>query len=91
MTSLIITNGDSAADLLAAAGQGGTILPWRDVLHEGPIVGGRLEECSARAGRVPGASGSGSTRMEVAAEFAARDAILRDHAAYDTDRALVRA
>ena len=82
MTSLIITNGDSAAQLLAEAGKEGTILPWRDVLHEGPIVGGRLEESSAvraafLAGRFaidPGA---------VAAEFAERDAIMRGHAAYD--------
>ena len=53
MTSLIITNGDSAGDLLAAAGKDGTIVPWRDVLHEGPIVGGGLEDVSVRA-LVPG-------------------------------------
>ena len=34
---LHITNGDSAADLLRATGLGGTVLPWRDVLHEGPV------------------------------------------------------
>ena len=37
MTTLIITNGDSAADLLGKAGLGDKILPWRDILHEGPI------------------------------------------------------
>ena len=37
MTKLIITNGDSAAALLAEAGYQDTILPWRDILHEGPI------------------------------------------------------
>lgn len=82
MTQLIITNGDTAADLLAAAGKTGTILPWRDVLHDGPIVRGRLEECSAvRASFL--AERFGLDPLEVAAEFAARDAILRDHAAYD--------
>jgi len=37
MTELIITNGDKAADLLRAAGFEADILPWRDVLHEGPV------------------------------------------------------
>ncbi|GJM02039.1 MAG: hypothetical protein DHS20C08_05400 [Rhodomicrobium sp.] len=37
MTSLIITNGDNAADLLTAAGKDGRIVPWRDSLHEGPL------------------------------------------------------
>ena len=34
---LHITNGDSAADLLTDAGIEGVILPWRDILHEGPV------------------------------------------------------
>ena len=83
MTRLIISNGDSAADLLAAAGRDGTIVPWRDVLHEGPIVGGRLEACSARRAACL-AQRFGIDPEEIAAEFAARDAILRGHAAYDT-------
>ncbi|WP_319414475.1 DUF1835 domain-containing protein [uncultured Cohaesibacter sp.] len=37
MPQLIITNGDQAADLLAKAGIGDEILPWRDILHEGPV------------------------------------------------------
>ena len=37
MNELIITNGDSAADLLRDAGFKAEILPWRDVLHEGPV------------------------------------------------------
>lgn len=83
MADLIITNGDSAADLLAAAGKDGTILPWRDVLHEGPIVGGRIEDCSALRSAFL-AERFGLDAVEVAAEFAARDAILRDHRAYDS-------
>jgi len=41
-TELIITNGDSAAGSLKSVGLGDEILPWRDVLHEGPVpdVGG---------------------------------------------------
>lgn len=34
---LVITNGDSAVDLLMTAKIGGHWLPWRDVLHEGPV------------------------------------------------------
>jgi hypothetical protein len=34
---LHITNGDSAVGRLREAGIDGTILPWRDVLHEGPV------------------------------------------------------
>jgi len=33
---LIITNGDSAGALLRQAMPGVEVLPWRDVLHEGP-------------------------------------------------------
>lgn len=34
---LIITNGDSAGELLRATVMGAEVLPWRDVLHEGPV------------------------------------------------------
>ena len=34
---LNITNGDSAAGTLSEAGIAGKIIPWRDVLHEGPV------------------------------------------------------
>jgi len=37
---LFITNGDSAADRIAASGLTGEILPWGDVLHEGPVPAG---------------------------------------------------
>lgn len=83
MTQLILTNGDTAADLLARAGKDGTIVPWRDVLHEGPIVGGRIEECSALRSAFL-AERFGLDAVEVAVEFAARDTILRDHTAYET-------
>jgi hypothetical protein len=83
MATLIITNGDSAADLLALAGKTATILPWRDVLHEGPITQTELAACSAervaylaRRFRIDPA--------EIAAEFAARDALLRAHREYET-------
>lgn len=79
MNVLTITNGDSASGTLAEAGHPGTILSWQDILHEGPVPRGhgltelsaiRTEYLAARLG-VPAA--------EVAASFAARDAVMVRH------------
>jgi hypothetical protein len=82
MADLIITNGDSAGYGLRDAGKEGVILPWRDVLHEGPLVNGPIETCSAervaylaRRFRIP--------PDELEAEFAERDAIMRRHREFD--------
>ncbi len=81
MADLIITNGDSAADLLHRAGREEPIQPWRDVLHEGPLVSGALASCSevrvtylAQRFRMPVAA--------IAAEFAARDGVMAAHAEF---------
>lgn len=37
MTDLVITNGDAAGELLRKTLLGTEVLPWRDVLHEGPV------------------------------------------------------
>ncbi len=37
LAALHVTNGDSAADLLRATGLVRRVLPWSDVLHEGPV------------------------------------------------------
>ncbi len=37
---LHITNGDTTVSAMRLAGVEGEILPWRDVLHEGPVPGG---------------------------------------------------
>jgi hypothetical protein len=49
---LHVTNGDAAADAIRATGVPGEVLPWRDVLHEGPVPAGLpLRELSlVRAG-----------------------------------------
>jgi hypothetical protein len=47
---LNITNGDAAVPPLRAAGVEGDVLPWRDVLHEGPVPTG-LDEAELRAAR----------------------------------------
>lgn len=35
--ALIVTNGDSAADRIKGLGLDADVLPWRDVLHDGPV------------------------------------------------------
>jgi hypothetical protein len=47
-----ITNGDCAVAVLRAAGMRGEMLPWRDVLHEGPVRAGlSLTDLSAERAR----------------------------------------
>lgn len=49
---LNITNGDSAAGTLSEAGIEGKVIPWRDVLHEGPVDASLpLEELSRQRAR----------------------------------------
>jgi hypothetical protein len=45
---LHITNGDSAADRIRQTGIDGEILPWRDILHEGPVPAGLAFEALSR-------------------------------------------
>jgi len=79
---LHITNGDAAVEVMLRAGIEGEILPWRDVLHEGPVPGGlTLENLSEVRASFIADSGWGE-QDEVAKEFRQRDAKLscfRDH------------
>jgi hypothetical protein len=78
---LILTNGDVAADLLAEAGRKGTIVPWRDMLHEGP-VSADLEACTI--GRIEYlARRYRLDEAELTATFLDRDAVLKGHRAFD--------
>ncbi|MEM6665441.1 MAG: hypothetical protein AAF638_03470 [Pseudomonadota bacterium] len=81
---LAITNGDSAADLLADAGLAprANILPWRDMLHVGRLAWTQtLAECSAI--RVPFLVDGLHSMAAVTAGFAERDAVMADHAQWD--------
>ena len=80
---LHVTNGDHAADAIRAARVEGEILPWRDVLHEGPVPAGMpLEELSAlRALWLSAQNPAWGDPAAIAASFAARDAALAG--AYD--------
>ena len=74
---LHVTNGDVAAGVLRAAGMEGDILPWRDVLHEGPVRADLpLEELSKLRARF--IAEAGWAKRELAeSQLAQRDAMLR--------------
>jgi hypothetical protein len=63
---LHITNGESAGNTLRQTSLGGAVLPWQDVLHEGPVPEGtRHELLRARAAFLSGC-GWGSRRALLA-------------------------
>ncbi len=72
---LHVTNGDCAAEVMRAAELTEPILPWRDVLHDGPVPGG-LTDAELRAVRADFIAGSGLDPAVVRADFDARDAAL---------------
>ncbi|MGE5261480.1 MAG: DUF1835 domain-containing protein [Actinomycetota bacterium] len=70
---LIITNGDAAGELLRRAISGAEVLPWRDVLHEGPVPQTKtLAELTAIRAIYLADRGWGE-RDEIAANLQARD------------------
>lgn len=73
---LIITNGDSAAGAIRAAGIPGAVLPWRDVLHDGPVPAGlSLADMSEVRARFIASCGWGEAAA-IRADFQQRDARL---------------
>ncbi len=73
---LHITNGDSAVARLRDAGVRGDLLPWRDVLHDGPVPATiPLEDLSRVRARFIADCGWGEFE-EIVAEFEARDRTL---------------
>ena len=73
---LHVTNGDCAAEVLRAAGMRGTVLPWRDVLHEGPVPAGLPLAALSRVRADFIASGGWAPAEEVRRGFAERDRVL---------------
>jgi hypothetical protein len=49
--TLNVTNGDAPVPALRAGGVLGEILPWREVLHEGPVNGDRAAFLAAHSGQ----------------------------------------
>jgi hypothetical protein len=75
---LIITNGDAATTQMREAGIEAELLPWRDILHDGPVPGGLgLAELSRIRSQYI-ASISGLPPKQVS--FRERDAVVRNHA-----------
>jgi len=74
---LHVTNGDAAGGALQHAGFDHPILPWRDVVHEGPVRAGlSLEQLSEE--RIAFIAGAGwGAPEEVRTAFHERDAVLR--------------
>jgi len=79
---LHVTNGDAAAERILEAGIGGIVLPWRDVLHEGPVPAGLALDAltEVRARFVVGAGWDAPD--EALAQFRWRDATLAGFRAY---------
>jgi hypothetical protein len=70
---LHITNGDAAVPTIRSAGVSGEILPWRDVLHEGPVPApATLDSLRPLRARFLAPEGGGSV-VELAREFEQRD------------------
>ena len=84
MNSLIITNGDDAVARMREAGIRGEILPWRDILHEGPVPPSLpLEDLSAvRADFL--AQRGWLPKEELHAAFRSRDAMIRRHSEFES-------
>ena len=77
MSVLHVTNGDGAIDRLRAAGFGEQALPWRDVLHDGPVPRG--SDDALREVRARFIAERGWASLDVArADFALRDRTLFD-------------
>jgi hypothetical protein len=84
MRELVITNGDSAAGCLKAARLAEKIIPWSDILYEGPVP---MREDLASLSRMRGQyivmnqwAGLGIDASEV---FAERDTVLAAHTGFD--------
>lgn len=69
-----MTNGDATVPGLRGAGVGGTIMAWRDVLHEGPVPD--VPEDELRGIRAGFLAGEGGADIGTASEFAERDRTL---------------
>ena len=80
---LIITNGDSAVEVMEKAGIPGVYLPWRDVLHDGPVPEGlSLEALSDIRAQFIAGRGWGEPG-DIARHFVERDDALKSSGRYE--------
>lgn len=79
---LIVTNGDNATAGMLRARFDGELLPWRDMLHDGPVPSGLpLEKLSEL--RAAFLAEFGGPADKIANDLIERDAKIRAHARYD--------
>lgn len=80
---LNITNGDCTVEIMKKAGIPGIFLPWRDVLHDGPVPKGlSLEELSQVRAKFIISRGWG-TPENIERSFIERDNILKSFEKYE--------
>ena len=80
--TLHITNGDATVTVMEKAAIGGEVLPWRDLLHEGPVPAGlSLEQMSEIRAQFIADCGW-QTHEEARHDFRARDAKLASFREY---------
>ena len=80
---LHVTNGDSAVAQIRDAGVDGEILPWRDVLTDGPVPEG-LDETGLRAVRAAYIASRGwGSEAEILRDFEQRDRALTEFRAHE--------
>ncbi|MGB1110189.1 MAG: hypothetical protein ACPG4N_07525 [Gammaproteobacteria bacterium] len=83
MNALHITNGDSAAEIIQRTGIPGSVLPWRDILHDGPVPAG-LETAALAEVRADFLSAfAGMDRASVLEGIRSRDEICQSWADFD--------
>ncbi|HYW12194.1 MAG TPA: DUF1835 domain-containing protein [Longimicrobium sp.] len=80
---LHVTNGESAVQRIRAAGMEGDVLPWQDVLHDGPVPAGLPLEALSRVRAEFIATRGWGEAEAVRRDFAARDRRLAACAADD--------
>jgi hypothetical protein len=73
---LHVTNGDAAMERLRAGGMQGPVLPWRDVLHDGPVPAGLPLEALSRVRADFIAGRDWGTVEALRRDFAERDRVL---------------
>lgn len=75
---LHVTNGDSTSETIAETALGGEAMPWRDVLHEGPVPD-RLDPRELAGERATFLAGFGyGDRAQIEAELRHRDRALAE-------------
>lgn len=80
---LHLTNGSSAGQTIEQTDLGGAVVPWNDILHEGPVPAGlTLPELSAVRARFIADAGW-APHADVVADFAGRDAALAGFGAHE--------